>query len=421
LRYSVEWHKDAPNISAEERATVADFRLFLHEQNVTLHLREDQICDHLTISLYSLAEGLVHDWWSLFGRRDHEFSLTKYRSGYVLPDVRMSFDGSAFEVKAHQRIYRNPDVRFWVGPMEVMSRDDAETALGGFIDQVLDRLNDCGVAETSAKLRWARVRESRDNPDEAAFCEAAGALGLDPYQISDQSTTVIEEAAALFEGEALSEFLAGAATTDKLRLLDWINTVERRPRHKARLADLRSVAKEAARQTPARSFEESWALGYRRARVVRRILNLEAGTRFTSFRALAERLGASRSYSPAGAVDGLRALRSDQADGVYIHMRDHGNSYEARSAQLFSFARAVGDAACFPAEDRAPVNELHAAYRQAAGRAFAAEFLAPIGEVQSMHEDGRDTVSIADEFGVATTVIERQLENRNRIEAACAQ
>jgi Zn-dependent peptidase ImmA (M78 family) len=63
---------------------------------------------------------------------------------------------------------------------------------------------------------------------------------------------------------------------------------------------------------------------------------------------------------------------------------------------------------------------LHSACRQAAGRAFAAEFLAPIDEIRSMREDGRDAVSIAEEFAVSTTVIERQVKNTERILAACA-
>jgi hypothetical protein len=115
------------------------------------------------------------------------------------------------------------------------------------------------------------------------------------------------------------------------------------------------------------------------------------------------------------------ALRSHTTgDDVFIHLRDHGKSPQARAAQLFSFARAVGDVACFPVAERSPVNELHSAYRQAAGRAFAAEFLAPIDEVRSMHADGHDAVTIADELSVSTTAVERQLENAHRIDTACA-
>ena len=421
MRYSVEWHEDAPNAAPEERATVADLRLFIQHQNVTLHLRGNESADHLTISLYSLAEGLAHDWWTLFGGRDRELSMIKHRSGYLVPDIRMSFDGAVFEISAHQCTYRNPDVRFWAGPKEIMSRNDAEILLDDFVNRVLDQLTERRVLGSSAALRWARVQESRANSDEAAFCEAAGALGLDPYQIRDEGAGLIKQAASLFEGEALAAFLAGAGSADQHQLVTWIKAVERRPPYAARIAELRSVAVDAIKRAPTRDFEESWALGYRRALAFRRVLDLQVGDRFHSFRTLAEKLGARRSYALAGRVDGLRALRSDHADGIYIHMRSHGDSPEARASHLFSFARAAGDAVCFPAEDRAPVNELHAAYRQAAGRAFAAEFLAPISEVRSMREEGRDTVSIADEFGVSTTVIERQWENRDRIETACAQ
>ena len=55
------------------------------------------------------------------------------------------------------------------------------------------------------------------------------------------------------------------------------------------------------------------------------------------------------------------------------------------------------------------------AYRQAASRAFAAEFLAPIDEIRSMLDDRHDVVTIAAEFSVSTAVIERQIENRERI------
>ena len=102
-------------------------------------------------------------------------------------------------------------------------------------------------------------------------------------------------------------------------------------------------------------------------------------------------------------------------DGLHIHLRNHGDSKEAASGHLFAFARAVGDAACFPKHQLAPITELRSAYRQAAGRAFAAEFLAPSDEIEAMREDGRDIVTIADEFGVAQQVIERQIVNRSRI------
>ena len=99
-------------------------------------------------------------------------------------------------------------------------------------------------------------------------------------------------------------------------------------------------------------------------------------------------------------------------------MRTHGQSAEAEASHLFTFARGIADVVCFPSPQRATVNDLRSAYRQAAGRAFAAELLAPVNEILSMRDDGLDTVAIAEEFAVSTRVIERQIENAQRIEAA---
>ena len=421
LRYSADWQDDAANVAPEERATVADLRLWLQQQNVTLHLHGSEIFDHLTIPLYPLAHGLTHDWWGLFGGRDREFSLMRHRNGYALPDIRCRFDGGVFEILAEQRIYQNPDIRFWVGPSEVMTRDDAETVLGGIIECILARLNDRGVHDTSAALRWRRIHASRTDPDEATFCESAGALGLDPYQIDDEAASTIEAAAAVFSGEPLIEFLAGTNGANRHPLLQWIQDVQRRPRYRSRIADLSDAAAQAARQAPRRADTEGWALGYRRARAMRHALDLTASTRFRSYGALAQKLGASKEYRVVERIDGIRALRTDSEDGVRIHLRNHGKSAEAQASHLFSLARAVGDVACFPEPTpAAPINELRAAYRQAAGRAFAAEFLAPIHEILSMRDDGRDVVSIAEEFSVSTTVIDHQMENTERIQTACA-
>ena len=135
---------------------------------------------------------------------------------------------------------------------------------------------------------------------------------------------------------------------------------------------------------------------------------------------LAKLLGGAKSYNLAPNADGISALRREAPNGIDVHIRNHGDSANATATHLFALARAVGDASCFPAQEAAPINFLHKAYRQAAGRAFAAEFLAPIEEVRSMLEDGRDQFSIADELGVSQEVVERQIENRARIDKACA-
>ena len=65
------------------------------------------------------------------------------------------------------------------------------------------------------------------------------------------------------------------------------------------------------------------------------------------------------------------------------------------------------------------MNNLHDAERQAAGRAFAAEFLAPVEKVLDMMHDGRDIEEMSASLNVTSQVIVHRIENRDRIRQAC--
>lgn len=414
LKFSVEWLDAAPHRAPEERATFAEIMISLGNSNATLHFADQQPGTSIEMPTYSLAEGLALDWWRLFGSREEEISLRSYRNGYAVPDIRMRFDGAAFEVHSQQADYRNPVVQFWIGQSEVLSRFEAESELKCFITHSIDRLRAEGVCDTTVALRWDRIAASLEDQEERAFCEAAAALGNDPYEVSDEAVSMIEKSAGIFNGEALTEFLAGARGKNHARLLDWIAGARKMPSYLSRLGDLAGAALEAAEAKPAIEGEEGWARGYRRARAFRTTLGLRESDRLKSYKSLAKLLG-NANFQPKAAVDGIRVLREDDERGVMLHLRQRASPY-ASSEQLFSLARGVGDVACFPESDVAPINDLLYAYRQRCGRAFAAEFLAPVREVRSMWEDGRDASSIADEFGVSERVIEHQLENEARIE-----
>jgi hypothetical protein len=158
VRFSTEWFRDAPNAAPEERATACDLRIWINDENVCLHVDgvDGTLYDHVTMPAYSLAEGLSHSWWALFGARDKDYRLIQDRMGYALPDVRFRFDGAAFEAWSHQHLYKNPDIRYFAGPSETMARQQAEGVLADFINGVIAQLHDNGMQQTSAELRWRR-------------------------------------------------------------------------------------------------------------------------------------------------------------------------------------------------------------------------------------------------------------------------
>lgn len=418
MRFSIEWLDRAPNAAPEEQATACDLQIWVNDVNVTEHLEEGSpaAIDHVSVAAYHLAEGVAHDWWTIFGARDYFYRLTRHRMGYALPDICLQYDGRDIEITIPQRPYRNPVVRFWAAPRVIVPRNAAEEALATLVTTTIERLESADLADTGLQLRWQRVQQSRLDPDEQLFCECAGALGRDPYDLDEGSSALIENAATLFDGEPLIEFLAGLRrVNDRQRTLAWIGQVEASWRTEAYLPDLADVANHVAADVVARSGERVYEMGYRRARVLRRRLNMSSSERIASIETIARKFG-SQHFVPAEGVRGLRAIVHQRAHraGVSLARTTH------ESSMLFSLGRAIGQLVCFPDTERAPVNDLNDAFEQAAGRAFAAEFLAPIDEIRQLVDDGYAEDEIAAEFGVSDLLIERQLQNAERIDSALA-
>lgn len=433
MRFSVEWIDDAPNACAEERATLCRLQVFVDEENACVFYDplSDEKYEHVTVPAVHLAEGIATDWWSIFGSRDRAHSLLPYRTGFILPNLHLKFDGTTFEVIGDQLFCDNPRLRFWRVGTETLSRDAAETALSDFVERVIRKLTDEGVGNSEVALCWARVSESRADPNERSFCEAAAALGTDPYEISDADASFIEDASHWFSDGALIEFLAGIGTYGRTpsqrasqihppptAILDSVRAAEARPRYKARLPELQGVARQLEDLTKRAPGERIWAPSYRAARAFRDAIGVGRGDVPGSPKALATKLG-GRHFAPAKGLADLLAVVSRSEDDVRIHLRERGRRLWARWAEKFAFARALGDAVCFPDPQRSVVNELHDAERQAAGRAFAAELLAPIEEVLDMQNDGLDIDEISGSLDVASQVVVHQIENQDRIRQAC--
>ena len=414
MRFSVEWIGGGLNRTAEERATLCKLGIYIQGQNACRFIDyvTNEDTESLVVPAVHLAEGIATDWWIIFGGRDREHGIRRYRTGFALPDLHFRTDGSTFEVTGKDFHSDNPHLGFRSDGRETLPRVAAESELSRFIQEVVERLASEGVRDSEVSACWSRVVESRNDPGERAFCEAAGALGLDPYAISDDDARFIEQANDLFSDESLIEFLAGIKTEERsASVLDRVRQMESRPTAAAILPELGGVAGQIE-DSIGPDHVRPWAAGYRAARACRQALNLRPDDRLPSYVTLAKKLGSAQ-FEPVQLVDGFRALVSCPDGDVSIHLHDHGRAERLN----FAFARAVGDAVCFRNTPRSVVNDLHHAERQATGRAFAAEFLAPVESVVGMWEDLHDVEEIADEFSVSPYVIEDQMHNLDRIVA----
>lgn len=83
---------------------------------------------------------------------------------------------------------------------------------------------------------------------------------------------------------------------------------------------------------------------------------------------------------------------------------------EGPSSTLFLIARAIGDYAWFGSRE-APITDRYT-NRQALGRAFAAEFLAPAaGVIQMVEDEERSFGEVAAHYGVHAAVVQHQYDN----------
>ncbi len=426
MRFSVNWIDGAPNASSEERATVGELRIIVGEENACAHWDDldGAPYDFVTLPVIYLAEGIATDWWSIFGGRDRPHSIRPYRTGFILPCLSLSCDGSTFELSGQQMQCDNPGLRFWSPGIESLPRNEAESELSQFVETVIERLEEFGIGETEVALQWARVSHSRRDPEESAFCEAAGALGVNPYSVGNADASFILAAGKVLSGPPLNDFLAGLGRFHERQrdsTLEAVTSVASEEGTSSRLPDLADARMAVGAELRERhAGEGAWGPGYRVARALRGVLGIGDHETLRGVPALAGKLG-NDLFDLSPRLTGLSGVDAvvSRRDDIYVHLRQTHNRVNV--AENFSFARAIGDAVCFPDGGHSVVNRLHGAERQAISRAFAAEFLAPAEAVKEMSEDGFDSDEIAPAFAVSSQVIVHQIQNIQRIRRACAQ
>lgn len=76
------------------------------------------------------------------------------------------------------------------------------------VSVVLDRLDHCQVGDTLLEEEWATIQSA--DVEEAEFCMASAALGLDPYSLDEAGQEAILAAGQLLPSEVSSDFFAAA-------------------------------------------------------------------------------------------------------------------------------------------------------------------------------------------------------------------
>lgn len=353
-----------------------------------------------------LARRVLENWWRLHYRRDAPFKLWEFEVEQYAPATfafLAKIQGANIQLHARSASGR-------ILELEHASR---VFTVNAFEDHLLNE-----VMRPLAARHWLagrsarplhallrRIDDSREQPAERAFCRTAGALGLSPYDLDDRRAEQIRELIELIDDEeARLDF--SSAVLDEALGDGQVWTRQELEKFRERnampvLVKLRDICAARLRNTT-RPYRQGYAL----ARIARDHLNLREDVPIDGVAGIAKHLGAENGLELSGDAPGmLRAFQSIVGDVPTFIVEDEGARPSA-----FTLARSVGDFLAFGS--RASCVAGIYTDRQAVGRAFAAEFLAPRSAVEKMIEqEDLSTFQIANHFGVSPSVVERQYQN----------
>lgn len=390
-----------------EAATFAEIAVSVDDEPLAQIEDPDtgRLSEGTRIPALPLALGLAQRWWRLLyepekradRRIEARHRLDVLTPGYVFPPLALWSGGDGVVARL-----LTPDLRFQRQRFVLPERDEpwylprtpVEEGLAAFIGATLERLP--ATAADELRDAWDRVRTTVADPDEMAWCMAAGRLGFDPY---DAATPSLENLAGSLS-PALFADLSEAATVEELPAArDWIEAnqpaVARAPRIGiGALGDFPEADPDdhPAHQGYAAALRLRTALGRQHPTDVLRELTGDAECETTvgpsAVQGIAHRANGSMSAVVQAHYPAQRRFRIFHA--IFV-------AWEAGSGE---------DRLVSPAKTR----------RHQAGRAFAAELLAPTEILRERTGGQRPTSaqveSWAEDFGTTPHVVKEQLWNR---------
>jgi hypothetical protein len=228
----------------------------------------------------------------------------------------------------------------------------------------------------------------------------AGKFGIDPFDVGDDESTVIERLAEAAAPEIVDDLFSLGSPTLVESMLETIEDATRRIEHQ-------DSGDAWARLTPINTSAGStmpWTAGYEAARQARRELGINGEpVEFAGDLAIAT----TELDAPSHRLIGVVASRSPAC----------AIRTGSRTKQRFALARAAGEFLMRNAAKRSLLTSMRTEH-QARTRSFAAEFLAPASGIRDRLGarvggwiDEETVEDLAEEYGVYGSVVAHQIEN----------
>jgi DNA-binding transcriptional ArsR family regulator len=352
-----------------------------------------------------LSERWTADWWRILCRRDAPYQLCDFdvmhageRSAMT---VLLTSWGSFVEMSARPQkvLEHDANLRGLRMSVEKFTHDVDQ----GILHPVARELNSRGEYDRPIHGLLAWREDALSHAADLAFHRTAGALDLSQEEKFESGAEIlirqlIEE---MPEEETRLEFASSLLVEDVRDANCWIKGALDENGDRNRLTGLPNIA-EHCRYAGKIENPRPHLRGIALAKAVRARLCL-ADRPVGGLHGLSALFGSENFAVDAqapGELLGFQACRS----GVPTVVVGQGGE-----PPIFRLARGIGDYVAYGGA-AATISNIRPG-RQALGRAFAAEFLAPAATVIAMVDEGYDRQRIARHFGTTPAVIRHQYEN----------
>jgi Zn-dependent peptidase ImmA (M78 family) len=426
LRIVPSWESAPGVVTSELAATWSRLTIDVDGNYATWVEKDGTPRNGIYVSAYPLAEWIAYNWWFLIAEfrvsvhpvptwtwaaasRDSWLQRHNFRaagSGMTWPDLTIVPEGSTTRVSWSGRRPGKGDrgLRYLSTGVETLPGSLVQESLQLFVESVIDRLRETGIADTPLDREWERIRST--DTERGPFVQAVARLGIDPYNVSQVLADHVVGLDQEMGPELLGEFLDSVDPERLDNATTWITEAENylrngREIHEGPQLDRNAVSrlkKSAPRSRP-------WEIGYDAARQVREALDWAPNER-----AEPEQLvGVHPLAAESGGIEGYVAAELD----TVLLVPDPNTSHRRLR---FQTAHALGLSVIEPSRSRFVLDPAHTELAQAA-RAFAAELLAPargVNEHLTRLAGPTDTAfdAIARHFDTSAAVVRWQYENQ---------
>lgn len=426
LRLSIEWEDPRGARGAELRASWSRLEIAVGDQTIT-NVRDratNGFRSGIYLPVYPLAEWMLSNWWALLyepvsahrtnGRtfvRRH--NLRYAAEGFALPDFELRPVNDHFECRWVKSSNPLQPVEFISSGEAVLDAEQVKQSLSTFVNAVAQRLHEADLTGTFVQEEWEAIQNL--DPRERQFCEVAGLLGVDPFDLDDGTTAEIVQVSSALPQSLRTEFFAAADPDQLARQADAVKRWLNRAPPPAKSDLLRKLRRRVSR----RASSVPWEVGRESAKDLRRLLAAQDAFPF-DLSVLFDGEPLHRTFHEARLTalpfNALVSVDDGERPSFVINRR-------RPNSQRFAFARAIFD--YLYQEQAAPslVSDAFSA-RQKQNRAFAAELLAPAHLLEKRVRGGlvtsEDIDTMAAEFRVSPLVVLNQLENNKIARMAAA-